>query len=171
MSSTWQRTVGVVLIALTLSPLLLAQSPNTVPQAPVPSQIITAKRVFVSNTSSDGVSAGYFWKIGGPQRPYDEFYAAMKNWGRYELVSAPADADLVFEIRFGEPVGILGAPCVISILDAKTHFTLWTLVEPMQGALRTKTWEKNFTQGMTKIVEDLKKLSAQPTASAENPQK
>ena len=31
---------------------------------------------------------------------YNEFYAAMKSWGRYELVSSPADADMVFEIRF-----------------------------------------------------------------------
>jgi hypothetical protein len=151
-------------------PVLTAQQ-QAAPPAPVPPQIVTARKIFVSNTSADGTSAGYFWKIGGPTRPFDEFYAAMKNWGRYELVSAPADADLVFEIRFGEPVGILGAPCVISILDAKTHFTLWTLVEPMQGALRKGTWEKNFTQGMTKIVEDLKKLSAQPTAGAENPAK
>jgi hypothetical protein len=43
----------------------------------------------------------------------------------------------------------------------------WTLVEPMQCALRTGTWEKNFAQGMTKIMEDLKKLSAQPVATAE----
>jgi hypothetical protein len=160
----------VALAVLVLLPLLNAQ-PQAAPPAPIPAQIITARRVFVSNTSADGASAVYFWKIGGANRPYDEFYAAMKNWGRYELVSAPADADLVFEIRFGEEAGILGAPCVISILDAKTHFTLWTLVEPMPGALRKGTWEKNFTQGMTKIIEDLKKLSAQPTASADNAQK
>ena len=36
---------------------------------------------------------------GGPDRAYNEFYAAMKTWGRYELVAAPRDADLVFEIR------------------------------------------------------------------------
>lgn len=26
---------------------------------------------------------------GGPDRLYNEFYAAMKSWGRYELVSTP----------------------------------------------------------------------------------
>ena len=160
-----------VLAATLLSSSLLNAQQQAAPPAPVPSQIVTARKIFVSNTSADGTSAGYFWKIGGPTRPFDEFYAKMKNWGRYELVSAPADADLVFEIRFGEPVGILGAPCVISILDAKTHFTLWTLVEPMQGALRKGTWEKNFSQGMTKIMEDLEKVSAQPATRAENAQK
>ena len=32
--------------------------------------------------------------------PYNEFYEHMKSWGKYQLVQAPADADLVFEIRF-----------------------------------------------------------------------
>ena len=32
--------------------------------------------------------------------PYNRFSAAMKSWGRYELVASPAEAGLVFEIRF-----------------------------------------------------------------------
>jgi hypothetical protein len=31
------------------------------------------------------------------------FYAAMKEWGKYTLVFSPAEADLVFEIRFNAP--------------------------------------------------------------------
>lgn len=31
---------------------------------------------------------------------YDAFYVAMKSWGKYELLSAPSEADLIFEIHF-----------------------------------------------------------------------
>ena len=41
---------------------------------------------------------------GGSNEPYNRFYAAMKSWGRYELVASPADADWVFEIRFTAPL-------------------------------------------------------------------
>ena len=34
----------------------------------------------------------------GTRRAYDQSYAAIKNWGQYELVSSPSDADLVFEV-------------------------------------------------------------------------
>jgi hypothetical protein len=31
---------------------------------------------------------------------YNEFYAAMKDWGRYELAATPAEADLIYEVAF-----------------------------------------------------------------------
>ena len=37
-----------------------------------------------------------------PKPRVHEFFAAVKNRGRYEVVAAPADADLVFEIGFTE---------------------------------------------------------------------
>ena len=73
----------------------------------------------------------------------------MKSWGRYELVASPADADLVFELRFTAPIADFGKTAIyepqlgLSIFDTKTHFVLWTLTEPVQGAFRKATWEKN----------------------------
>jgi hypothetical protein len=69
------------------------------PPAPIPAQILTAKKVFIANGGGDESRYDTAWFSGGPDRAYNQFYAAMKTWGRYELVAAPGDADLVFEIR------------------------------------------------------------------------
>jgi hypothetical protein len=50
-------------------------------------------------------------------------------------------------------------------VDAKTHFTLWSLTEPVNGAMRKETWKKNVTQGTASLINDVKKLSAQPLAT------
>jgi len=119
------------------------------------------------NAGVDGMSISAFRRGGDMNQPYNWFYVAMKNWGRYELVGSPADADLVFEISFAAPlVGteklLSSAPCLrLEILDAKTHFLLWTIVEPVEGAYRKATWESNFNTGVTNLVSDLKNITGE----------
>ena len=60
-------------------------------------QIGKAKRVFVSNAGADVVGTVF---SGGDDRPYNQFYAEMKNWGRYQLMPSPAGSDLIFEVVF-----------------------------------------------------------------------
>jgi hypothetical protein len=135
--------------------------------APMPTAIQTAKRVFLGNAGVDGNSIPAFRMGGDVNQPYNWFYAAMKNWGRYELVGSPADADLVFEISFAAPlVGteklLTSAPYLrLEILDAKTHFLLWAIVEPIDGAYRKTTWDKNFNTGVTNLVGDLKNITGE----------
>jgi hypothetical protein len=113
--------------------------------APMPTAIQTGKRVFLGNAGVDGMSFAAFRASGDRNQPYNWFYMAMKSWGRYELVGSPADADLVFEISFAAPlVGADKLPSFapylrLEIFDAKTHFLLWTIVEPMEGAYRKAT--------------------------------
>ena len=140
--------------------------------APVPTAIQTAKRVFLGNAGVDGMSISAFRRSGDMNQPYSSLYMAMKNWGRYELVGSPGDADLVFEISFAAPlVGteklLTSAPYLrLEILDAKTHFLLWTIVEPVEGAYRKTTWDNNFSSGVTNLVSDLKNITGEtPTAS------
>jgi hypothetical protein len=87
-----------------------------VPAAPRPAQIVAAKKVFISNA---GV---------GTDMTYDQFYAAIKGWGRYELVASPADADLVFEISFSSQItGVSGTKesgCDSSNILQDTHRAL-----------------------------------------------
>ena len=135
--------------------------------APMPTAIQMAKRVFLGNAGGDGMSISIFRRSGDVNQPYNWFYLAMKNWGRYELVGSPADADLVFEISFAAP--LVGADKLstfapylrLEILDAKTHFLLWTIVEPVQGAYRKTTWETNFNTGVTNLVSDLKNMTGE----------
>jgi hypothetical protein len=97
----------------------------------------------------------------------------MKTWGQYELVSAPTDADLVLEMSFGvqaeganvikgDGIGAGYAPRFrLLILDPDTHFTLWAFTQHVQWALLAGNRDKNFDQGMTSLVNDLKKWLAQ----------
>jgi len=136
------------LLMLCASPALWAQGAtiskgNKKPMpvlAPVPAQIMNAKSVFISNTAPDGMPSDILEHFGEPNRPYDQLYAAMKAWDRYQLASSPEDADLVMEIHFmrSYATGGLGegAEFYLSILDQKSHYVLWTLVEPVEGAVR-----------------------------------
>ena len=144
-------------IPLLLVSALAADQPKAAPPAPVPTQILTAKRVFVANTGSDEAEA--------PDRAYNNFYAAMKAWGHYELVGAPSDAELVLEVRvvpFWVERTILLADfgVELTILDARTHFILWTLVEPVKPTAKKATWNQNLGQAVANLVGDVKSLTA-----------
>ena len=140
--------------------------------APVPAQLITAGKIFISNAGGDidpnTKQLGEF--LGLPIRPYNDFYAAMKSWGRYQLVSAPSDADLIFEISFSVSPATGGADAKfhLVILDPKTHVTLWAFTEYVETAILAGNREKHFQQGMESIVADAKSLS---TFSAPAPAK
>jgi hypothetical protein len=160
--------------ALSAVPFSVAQTKTTdaIEKAPVPTQIAAAKNVFISYAGVDSVSLETFkWTSGDPDQAYNQFYVAMKNWGRYHLVSAPADADLILEIRFATPsysTGKISSPepqWGLTILDAKTHFVLWTITEPVDTANRKPTWTKNIQRGLTNLMDHLKKLTGEVVSS------
>jgi hypothetical protein len=150
-----------------VSILLLALVPSLAPQdtAPAPSQIATAKKVFVSNAGSDAIAADSLRRAGDPNLPYSRLVAALKSWGKYELVTSPADADLVFELRFSAPFtnpaqSSRYKPILeLTILDARSHFKLWTVTQPVEGAFRKATFIRNVGEGVNGVVVELKKLS------------
>lgn len=84
-------------------PLSQAQTAQ-IPLAPIPAPILAARKVFISNGGADLIVWRAFQRAGIPNEPHSSFYAAMKSWGRYELVHDPAEADLVFEVRFCSPL-------------------------------------------------------------------
>ena len=161
-------TSAVLVLAATLLVLPLSgQSQPETPAAPIPSQIAAAKKIFVSNL---GEASPYTNNIasyaGGPNRAYNQFYDAMKTWGQYELVSAPADADLVFEIAFqytGFPANT-GRELRLLIVDPKTNIPLWGFAEYVEPAGAAKNREKNLNLAMTALVNDVKKV-ATPSAA------
>ncbi len=170
----------VFLFASFFSLLATAQTApgaQPVPSAPVPAQLLTAKKVFISNAGMDANSFSVLKRIGEVDQPYDNFYDAVKKWGRYELVSSPADADLIFELRFVAPLtgchdlDSYAPQLSLTIMDAKTHFVLWSLRATVEGAWRKATWNKNFNQGLTNLMDDLKKLASPSPASVATLQK
>jgi hypothetical protein len=149
---------ALCLALLALAPVFaLAQNPA--PAAPIPAPILSAQKVFIANGGMDAVSLESFRKLGlGDNEPYNSFYAAMKSWGRYQLVDSPADADLVLELRFTAPQLQIS----FDILDGKTHFLLWAITQPVQPANLKGTWRKNIAAANDDLVNSFKALTATP---------
>jgi hypothetical protein len=157
--------------------VLTAQLSKQAAVAPIPAQIRAARKVFVANAGGDETSSEEPQFSGGPDRAYNQFYAAMKIWGKYELVGSPADADLLFEIRFTAPP--VARPVLngassggaefdpqlrLVIRDPKSNATLWGFTQHVPSALLRGNHDKNFDLALAKLVADAQRLSAQSAA-------
>lgn len=153
---------------------MLAQSAAKTPAAPLPSQILTAKKVFISNAG--GSSDERLWS-GGPAQPYNELYAAIKKSGQYQLVATPADADLILEISFADPLtdvmgskdsgatGLNTPQLKLALSDPKTNVILWTLIRTTSTGHMEEGRDKALASSVAKLVSDLKALTAPPAAA------
>jgi hypothetical protein len=93
-----------VLVLFAGAPVARSRQAPAIPVAPVPDQIVTANKVFISNAGVDSASPVAFKRARGLNGPYNQLVFAIKRWGRYELVGTPGDADLVFQLRFTAPL-------------------------------------------------------------------
>lgn len=167
-------TAMAMAMALGTTPAARAQETKTsaIPTAPLPEQLATATSVFISYGGADGYGTMVLKRAGNSSFIYNQFYAAMKTWGRFQLAASPAHADLILELRFDVPLVDCGKTATyagqvqLSILDGKTHFVLWTINEPVEIALRIATWERNINEGVTNAVGDMQRLVAQPVTAA-----
>ena len=146
------------------------------PIAPIPPAIYAAKTAFVSNAGADsGLFPHPF--SGDPDRAYNQFYAALQDWGRYNLVADPDAADLVLELRLFAPNGPTNAnkqkgasdplPMFrLSVIDRKSHYTLWALTESIDPANLQKTHDRNFDVALATLALDLRRLATNKSAAA-----
>jgi hypothetical protein len=158
---------------LAFSSVSSAQQAKGAAPAPVPPQIAAAQTVFIANAGGASLDTVIDQTVfdGGPDRPYNDFYAAMKSWGHYQIVSSPASADMVLEISWvlsdtGLKLPVLGQLRLL-IIDPKTHVTLWNITEYVRGALLLGNRDKNFVSAMNTVVSRMK-LLASPTSTAAN---
>jgi hypothetical protein len=175
-------TFCAILLILALHIPAFAAEKKPVPPGPIPAEILSAKRVFIANAGWD---EPYFTNTlikGGPTRAYDQFYAAIKSSGRYELVTGPADADLLFQIQFniytppavrtGTAGPVIGpapydASFRLEIRDPKTNALLWAFVEHVDQALLQGNRDKDFDQALSRLIGDVAMLGTpQPTDAA-----
>jgi hypothetical protein len=169
------RFVVLLLSACLTGVLCVAQTPS-VATAPVPQAILAAKNIFLSNAGADsGLFPHPF--SGGPERAYNQLYAAVKGMGRYELVGSPAEADLVLELRLFAPNGPANAnkqkgasdplPMFrLVVYDAKTHYVLWALTESIDSAALQKTHDRNFDEALTNLANDFKAIGTSASATS-----
>jgi hypothetical protein len=147
----------------------VGQPPSTANSAPIPSALIKAKKVFISNAGADsGLFPHPF--SGGHDRAYNQFYTSMQALGRYELVANPTNADLVFELQLTAPNGPQSADKTkgasdplpmfrLVIFDGPTHYILWALTESISPANLQKTHDHNFDEALAALSADLATLT------------
>jgi len=160
---------------------LLAQQVGQGPvlPAPMPSQLLAGKKVFISNVPGS-LFVSPRNAEDDPYRPYNQFYASLKSWGYYELVASPSEADLIFEINLADRPTLANAMVQgsvrlayldLTVRDPKTQTVLWWFAERVQGANRPATGEKNYNEAMTNLVNDVKKAIGQYSAAPANAKK
>ena len=144
------RLLSFCLFAITLAYPAAAQrkdAPVNSSAAPVPAPILQGKRAFVSFELGD-VSAFPSLYSGGPERAYSEFYAGMQQWGRYQLVSDPKDADIILAIRFVEIPGVTSPQIRLGINDAHGRISLWGFSEEINGVFLKKNRDSGFSDAV-----------------------
>jgi hypothetical protein len=164
------QAVCVTLVMLGLAPVLGAEQYKGPAAAPVPPQIAAARSIFIANAGGESLDTVTDQTVfhGGPDRPYNELYAAMQAWGHYQIVSSPAAADLIFQISWnlrdtGLKLPVLGELRLV-VIDPKTNVTLWSLTEYVRGAVLLGNRDKNFDSAMTAIVNRMKALGVPAAA-------
>jgi hypothetical protein len=157
--------ISLALSAILSSPGLAGSKGRRkdVPVAPLPSAIVNARKIFVSNG-------------GGSNLAYDAFYSKMKEWGKYEIVGSPEEADLIVELSYRvEDKGtrvwsstntynnttqvhsaqIVDPQLILTVYDAKTKNSLWSETDHRKLARREKNREKETVNSAARLVEDL----------------
>ena len=168
--------VGTVL-AISLLTRFAAGQGKQVPLTPIPTQITTARRVFIANAGGDERWHEDPQFTGGPDRAYNQFYTAIKSSRRYELVGSPAEADLIFEIAFLVPTaeprasrdGVGEGPAFdpqfrLTIRDPRSSVLLWGFTEHVQWAILRSNRDKNFDEAFMRTVADVQGLTSRSGA-------
>src|ERR1035438_4010606 len=162
--------IGVMLCLFVSIYAVAGKSRKDIPHAPLPSVVVNAKRVFLTNG-------------GGSDLAYDTFYSEMKKWGKYEIVGSPDDADLVVEISYYVEHGgtrvwsttntyngttqvhsaqIVDPQLVLTISDAKSKNSLWSTTDHRRLARREKNREKETINSAERLVDELKTRASLP---------
>ena len=142
-----------------------------VPGGPVPASIASAHNILLTNV---GITA----RLGlDTNQMYNDIHSRLEQWGYYNLVSTPQEADLIFQLDEIDPrngTNVTPGTDVynrtpffrIVILDAKTGIALWTVTAPIY--VRSKKsyahWMDISEEG---LITRLKALAQQPVSPEE----
>jgi hypothetical protein len=155
------------------------------PQPPPPdviSRVTAAKKIFVSNAGADTYFAHDI--PGAANVTYNEFYAALKQWGYFQLVASATQADLIFQIQGTEELpdiehtgtgvknkdytSTLYPPMLnLSILDP-SQLLLFKIVIPAGRGSNKAKGAIAFTQSIDALTDRVKALVATPVPT-QNP--
>ena len=153
-------------LLLASTPLTRAQQTSTSAPAPIPPQITSAHTIFISNGGGPNLFNAF---TGGADRAYSQLYAAMQQWGRYQLVDSPSQADLLFEVHAIAPAfstgtdGAIGynPQLILRILDPKTNALLWTTTTNVKAAGSQSSRDKGFDESVAVLVDRVRQLTGE----------
>jgi len=106
------------------------------PTGPLPGQIASAHTILLTN-------AGISPRLAvDSNQLYNDIHARLASWGKYQLVSSPDQADLVFQLSIVDPrTGYNGQAVpdaygrsplfLMVIVDAHTGTPLWSITSPL----------------------------------------
>ena len=167
LTSPCRTFCALTLVALVASPAIGAEALSALPAAPVPIQVLSAKKVFLSNLGADAEATVAFLNIANPDTAYNGFFAAMKSLGQYDLTATPGESDLILEFRVtaaqlssGSFIQYL-AYLNLSVVDTKSHYVLWTLRSPLKV---TKQIDEDVKVSVATLINSMKSLTATPQA-------
>lgn len=125
--------------------------------APVPTEILAARKIFVSNGGLDSFVPAERY-TGEAYRAYNQLYGALQKSPRFQLVSTPSEADLVIEVS--TQVAVKAQDRVrLTIYETKSHYVLWRMDSWVELSLRRATGDRNFDSAVTKLAADFEKLA------------
>ena len=150
--------IAVVLAAIA-SPAI-AQSGSV----PVPAEFASAHTLFLSCGGAPLLASR---EKEGVTMLYTSAYHALSSAGHYRLTSTPADSDITAVISLEDRLsGVSYGSSAeadfiqLAVYDTKTHALLWNIDEPVDGAIRKASFQKNIDASVAKIVADLNSLAA-----------
>ena len=155
---------AIITICICPAPAQQTKTATPAPPAPIPAQIAAAKKAFIANGGGECSPLGDSEFSGGPDVAYKEFYAGVKKWGRFSLVNAPADADLVMEVHFTCPAYFdansfqVDGQIRIVFLDPKTRMLLWAMTQHSQVAKLKSNRDKEFGIAMSRLLSSVQSL-------------
>jgi hypothetical protein len=71
----------------------------------------------------------------------------------------------IWFLKFGFSVEITDSQLRLSIVDPKAHIVLWPFIQHVENSFRETARRKKFDEAMTDLVEDIKKVTAQPAVA------
>jgi hypothetical protein len=134
------KLICVVAVSVLLAALPVNAAKKKVPAAPLPAAISSAKKIFLSNG-------------GGSNLAYDAFYAKMKEWGRYDVVGSPDDADLIVELAYRVESGGTRVWSTTNTYDNSTRVHSAQIVAP-NSCLPFMTPRQRTHCGLRRIIAD-----------------
>lgn len=164
------RNILVVVAICTSIYAVGGKSRKDVPPAPLPEVIIKAQKAFLTNG-------------GGSDLAYDAFYAKMKEWGKYQLVGSPEEADLIIELAYHvehegtriwsstntyngttqvHSAQIVDPQLTLTIYDGRSKTSLWSAIDHRRLARREKNREKETINSAERLVEELRTRASIP---------